>query len=102
VNFVPETIGFFEFNVIKHHQDYLNFSITFSFGKHYCEVTGMGWLGKKKVHYYISSIVMDKKHASFAEAKEVGIAVVQDSAVFEYTQLDHLTKTYIKAKLLGK
>ena len=62
----------------------------------------MGWLGKKKVHYYISSIVMDKKHASFAEAKEVGIAVLQDSAVFEYTQLDHLTKTYIKAKLLGK
>ena len=62
----------------------------------------MGWLGKKKVHYYISSIVMDKKHASFTEAKEVGIAVVQDSAVFEYTQLDHLTKTYIKAKLLGK
>ena len=99
---MPETIGFFDFNVIKHHQDYLNFSITFSFGKHYCEVTGMGWLGKKKVHYYISSIVMDRKHASFAEASEVGIAVVHDSAVFEYTQLDHLTKTYIKAKLLGK
>lgn len=62
----------------------------------------MGWLGKKKVHYYIGSIVMDKKYASFEEAKEVGIAVVQDSAIFEHTQLDHLTKTYIKAKLLGK
>jgi len=99
---VPETIGFYDFKVIKHHQDYLNFSITYSFGKHYCEVNGMGWLGKKKVHYYISSLVMDKKHASFEEAKDVGIDVVQDSAVFEYLQLDHLTKTYIKAKLLGK
>ena len=99
---MPETIVFFDFNVIKHHQDYINFSVTFSFGKHYCEVAGMGWLGKNKVHYYISNIIMDKKHASFAEAKEVGIALIQDSAVFEYTQLDHLTKTYIKAKLLGK
>ena len=62
----------------------------------------MGWLGKKKVHYYISNVVMDKKHASLTEAKEVGIAVVHDSAVFEYVQLDHLTKTYIKAKLIGK
>lgn len=100
--FVPETIGFFDFKVIKHHQDYLNFSITFSFGKHFCEATGMGWLGKRKVHYYISSIVMNKKHASFDEAKEVGMTIVHDSAVFEYVQLDHLTKTYIKAKLLGK
>jgi hypothetical protein len=45
---------------------------------------------------------MDKKHASFEEAKDVGITVEQDSAVFKYIQLDHLTKTYIKAKLLGK
>lgn len=96
---MPETIGFFDFKVIKHHQDYLNFSITFSFGKHFCEATGMGWMGKKKVHYYISNIIMNKKHASFEEAKEVGIAVVQDSAVFEYLQLDHLTKSYIKTKL---
>gem|GEM_PF-1186193 len=102
MKFVPETIGFFDFNVIKHHQDYLHFSITFSFGKHYCEVTGMGWLGKKKVHYYISGIVMDKKYASFEEAKAVGITVVQDSAVFEFLQLDNLTKTYIKAKLSNK
>lgn len=99
---MPETIGFFDFKVIKHHQDYLNFSITFSFGKHYSEVTGMGWLGKKKVYYYISSIVIDKKNASFEEARNVGIAIVQDSAVFEYIQLDHLTKTYIKAKLSNK
>lgn len=99
---MPETIGFYDFKVIKHHQDYLNFSIIYSFGKHYCEVNGMGWLGKKKVRYYISSLVMDKKHASFEEAKDVGIAVVQESAVFEYLQLDHLTKTYIKAKLQGK
>ena len=97
-----ETIGLYDFKVIKQHQDYIYFSITFSFGKHYSEVNGMGWLGKKKVHYYISSILMDKKHASFDEAKDVGITVEQDSAVFKYIQLDHLTKTYIKAKLLGK
>ena len=96
---MPETIGFYDFKVIKHHQDYLNFSITFNFGKHICEVTGMGWLGKKKVHYYISHIMMNKKDASFAEAKEIGVAMVQDSAVFEYLQLDHLTKSYIKTKL---
>lgn len=99
---MPETIGFFDFKVIKHHQDYLNFSITFSFGKHYCEVAGMGWSGKKKIHYYLSSIVMNKKHASIEDAKEVGIGLVQDSAVFEYLQLDNLTKTYIKAKLANK
>jgi hypothetical protein len=102
VKFVPETIGFFDFSVIKHHQDYLNFSITFSFGKHYCEVTGMGWLGKNKVHYYISSIVINKKYASFEEAKAVGIDLIQDSAAFKYLQLDNLTKTYIKAKLSNK
>ena len=96
---MPETIGFYDFKVIKHHQDYLNFSITFNFGKHICEVTGMGWLGKKKVHYYISHIMMNKKHASFAEARGIGVAMVQDSAVFEYLQLDHLTKSYIKTKL---
>lgn len=96
---MPETIGFFDFKVIKHHQDYLNFSITFSFGKHFCEVTGMGWQAEEKVHYYISNIIMNKQHASFEEAKEVGIAVVHDSAVFEYLQLDHLAKSYIKAKL---
>lgn len=96
---MPETIGFYDFKVIKHHQDYLNFSITFNFGKHICEVTGMGWLGKNKVHYYISHIMMNKKHASFAEARGIGVAMVQDSAVFEYLQLDHLTKSYIKTKL---
>ncbi|CEN55553.1 hypothetical protein [Candidatus Methylopumilus turicensis] len=96
---MPETIGYFDFIVIKHHQDYLNFAITFSFGKHFCEVTGMGWQTEKKVHYYISNIIMNKQHATFEEAKEVGIAMVQDSAVFEYLQLDHLAKSYIKAKL---
>ena len=96
---MPETIRYFDFVVIKDHQDYLNFSIIFSYGKHFCEVTGMGWMGKKKVHYYLSSILMNKKHASFEDAKEVGIAMVQDSAVFEYLQLDHLTKSYIKTKL---
>lgn len=59
----------------------------------------MGWQGEKKVHYYISNIIMNKQHATFKEAKEVGIAMVQDSAVFEYLQLDHLAKSYIKAKL---
>ena len=42
---------------------------------------------------------MNKKHASFEDAKEVGIAMMQGSAVFEYLQLDHLTKSYIKTKL---
>jgi hypothetical protein len=96
---VPETIGYFDFVVIKDHQDYLNFSIIFSYGKHFCEVTGMGWMGKTKVHYYLSSILMNKKHASFEDAKEGGIAMMQGSAVFEYLQLDHLTKSYIKTKL---
>ena len=96
---MPETIGYFDFVVIKDHQDYLNFSIIFSYGKHFFEVTGMGWMGKKKVHYYISSILMNKKHASLDEAKEVGITIVQNSALFEQLQLDHLTKSYIKTKL---
>ena len=55
----------------------------------------MGWMGKKKVHYYINSILMNKKHASPDEAKEVGITIVQNSALFEQLQLDHLTKSYI-------
>lgn len=96
---MPTTIGYFNFIVIKQHQDYLNFSIKFSYGKNFCEVTGMGWIGKKKVHYYINSILMNKKHASLDEAKEVGITIVQNSALFEQLQLDHLTKSYIKTKL---
>jgi hypothetical protein len=96
---VSTAILYFDFIVIKHHLEYLNFSITFSLGKHFWEAKGMGWMGKKSVHYYISSILMNKKHASFEDAKEVGIAMVQDSAVFEYLQLDHLTKSYIKTKL---
>jgi len=96
---VPETIGYFDFVVIKDHQDYLNFSIIFSYGKHFCEVTGMGWMGKKKVHYYMSSILMNKKHASLDEAEEVGITIVEGSALFEQVQLDYLTKSYIKTKL---
>ena len=96
---MSETIGFFDFKVIKHHQDYLNFSIIFSYGKHFCEAKGMGWMGKKKVHYFIGSILMNKKHASLDEAKEVGITIVQGSALFEQVQLDYLTKSYIKTKL---
>jgi hypothetical protein len=42
---------------------------------------------------------MNKKSATFEEAKDVGIKVVEDSAIFEYFQLDHLTKSYVKTKL---
>jgi hypothetical protein len=90
------------FQAIKHHDDYLNFSITFTFDKHYCDVTGMGWMSNKKVHYYLSSIMMNKQYASFKEASEVGVKIVNDSAVFDFLQLDHLTKTYIKTNILRK
>ena len=36
------------------------------------------------------------------EAAEVGVAIVKDSAVFEFVQLDHLTKTYIKTNMAKK
>ena len=97
-----KTIGFFDFQVIKHHDDYLNFSITFTYDKHSCEITGMGWMANNKAHYYLSSIVMNKQHASLKEAAEVGVGIVKDSAVFEFVQLDHLTKTYIKTNMAKK
>ncbi len=46
--------------------------------------------------------MMNKQHASFKEASEVGVAIVKDSAVFEFVQLDHLTKTYIKTNMTKK
>lgn len=97
-----KTIGFFDFQLIKHHADYINFSITFAFDKHYCDVTGMGWMAKNKANYYLSSITINKKQAPLKEAAEVGVTVVKNSAVFEFVQLDHLTKTYIKTNLVKK
>ena len=45
---------------------------------------------------------MNKQHASLKEAAEVGVGIVKDSAVFEFVQLDHLTKTYIKTNMAKK
>ena len=99
---VIKTIGLFDFQVIKHHADYINFSITFAFDKHYCDVTGMGWMAKNKANYHLSSILINKKEASLNEAAEIGVSVVKNSAAFEFVQLDHLTKTYIKTNLVKK
>lgn len=66
----------FYFSVIKRIDDYLHFSIEYTYGSNSCSAQGMAWMLENKPFYYLSDVYLNN---SYAYPKKLNLAAVKET-----------------------
>jgi hypothetical protein len=90
-----ESVEDFQFNLIRHHGDYIEFSVSFKIEYNKWTAEGIGWLTQSRTNYYIRVLKLNNWPAGSHYNKKAKIALRRQSYKFHSDMLDRLANTHI-------
>lgn len=90
-----EEIQGFEFALIQHHKDYLEFSVSYQMEWNFWTTEGIAWVSESATNYYLRSLHLNKWPAASLHHHKAGITLKQHSMKFQCQTLEDLTLSNI-------
>jgi hypothetical protein len=88
-----------QFDLIQHHGDYIEFSVSFKIEYNKWTAEGIGWITHKSTNYYLRLLKLNNWPAGSHYNKKAKIALSRQSYKFNSKTLDRLTTANISHHL---
>lgn len=88
------------FDLIQHHDGYMEFRVTYQVGSDKWMVEGIGWLSEKRPNYYLRDLYLNNRQAGSKHYHQDALLVEQDSSLkFNHQVLEDLALVHIRKQL---
>jgi hypothetical protein len=89
------------FEVVRHHDDYIEFSVSYYFDYNLWTETGIGWISRNVPFYYLSSLKLNQWPAAGHYNRQANLGLQNQSLKFRNEQLEQLTLGHIRDHFSG-
>lgn len=96
-----DTLDRYLFELIRHHDDYIEFSVSYYFEYSPWTAVGIGWFSQNSPAYYLSSLKLNKWPAAGHYNKQANLGFQDLSMKFQNELLEKLTLSHIKNHFSG-
>jgi hypothetical protein len=98
---VTDTPDRYVFELVRQHDDYIEFSVSYYFEYNLWTAAGIGWISHNAPAYYLSSLKLNKWPAAAHYNKQANLGFQNLSLKFHNELLEQLTISHIRNHFSG-